>query len=91
MTPELAPRPVMVSQLTALVVLGVTPRRFRELVLEHGIRHARLGKLVLVAVDDWLTAMAKLSTQPEATQPATSTSTAPTVDDYLRRLGRVRT
>jgi hypothetical protein len=81
----------MVSQLTALPVLGVSPRRFRELVLEHRIRHARLGKLVLVAVDDWLAAMGKLSTAPEPTPAPEYSNDAPTVDDFLRRMGRVRT
>lgn len=78
----------MVSQHTALAVLGISPRRFRELVLEHRIAHVRLGKLVLVAVSDWMTTMAKFTTTPEATQP--ETPTAPTVDAYLARLGRVR-
>lgn len=82
--------PVMVSQHTALAVLGVSPRRFRELVLEHRISHVRLGKLVLVAVADWMTAMSRLATQLEPTPPE-STTTAPTVDDFLARLGRVRT
>jgi hypothetical protein len=84
---EISAQAIMVSQHTCLAVLGVQPRRFRELVLEVRIRHTRLGKLVLVGVADWMSVMAKLST-------TTATTTAPepepiaSVSDMLAALGR---
>lgn len=84
---EISAQAVMVSQHTCLAVLGVQPRRFRELVLEHRIRHTRLGKLVLVGVADWMSVMAKLSTTT-ATTAATEPELVASADDMLRALGR---
>ena len=50
-------RPVMVSQKTCLEALGVNARRFLEVVRLLQIPRTKLGKTVLVEVDDWLKAV----------------------------------
>lgn len=80
---------ISVTQHTAPAVLGVSSRRFREMVIRHRIRHVRDGKIVIVLVRDWIDAMARL-----ATTTATTTTTAnepepvATVADMLAALGR---
>jgi len=56
--------PNMVSQLNCLPTVGVDDRRFRETVRKLRIPHTRLGQLVLVRIEDWRAAMAKLAKMP---------------------------
>lgn len=44
-------RPVMVTQLNSLPLVGIDARRFLELVRQRQIPHGRSGKLVFVDVD----------------------------------------
>lgn len=80
--------PICVTQHTSESVLGITGRRFREMVLRHRIKHVRDGKLVIVTVADWLSAMSRLA-QDSSTQTNTQDSVA-SVDDMLAQLGRRR-
>lgn len=85
--------PVMVSQASSQVVLGISGRRFREMVIRYQIRHVRDGKLVLVLVADWTAAMTKLATGAPANEPTTTNDAAPiaSVDERLARMGLRRT
>ncbi len=49
--PRVVATPLYVSDLTAPVVLGISPRAFRRLVKEHGLPVARVARRTLVRVD----------------------------------------
>lgn len=69
-------------------MLGLTSRQFRDFVNRYRIRHARLGKLVVVRVDDWYAALERLS---ENGQSAPANDPVPmTTDEMLARLGKRR-
>src|SRR5258708_13158381 len=56
-TASIAVAPATVTDRTAHLVLGLEPRGFRALVSSHGIRHVRVGRRLLVRVDDILDAL----------------------------------
>ena len=67
------------------VVVGVKPRRLRELVTTWEIPHTRVGQLTVVATADWLDALARHSASGQvlaADDPAES-------DDLSASLGYV--
>lgn len=53
------PKPLLVSQHTCLAVLGVTERRFLDMVRELAIPHLTSGKLRLVRPEDFTAALAR--------------------------------
>ena len=81
--------PVYITQRTAPDVLGITGRRFREMVIRHRIKHARDGKLVLVRLDAWDEAMARLSASGQV-DPAANDAVPMTLDAMLERVGYCR-
>jgi hypothetical protein len=54
----------------ALAATGLEPRRFRELVKARGIPFARVGRRMVVRVDDWLRAVDALSGAAPRPAPA---------------------
>lgn len=80
--------PLYLSQRTADRV-GLTPRQFRETVLKYGIRCTRLGRLVLVRLEDWQMTMDRLA---GSGQSAANDDSAPilTCDDFLALAGKRR-
>jgi hypothetical protein len=59
--PAVVVAPISFSDETCFAVVGVTPRRLRQLIERHTIPHARDGKRVIVDADDWRRAMASLA------------------------------
>ncbi len=82
-TPLLASA-VVVSDATALAVVGLTARQFRTFVREHGVPYARVGRRTLARVDHILAALDRLS---GATAPAWSEAA---VIEAAARAGRKR-
>ena len=80
--------PLYISQRSSERV-GLTSRQFRDAVNRYGIRHSRVGKLVLVKVEDWHLAMAKLASTGQS-EPANDVPAPMTADSFLARLGRKR-
>jgi hypothetical protein len=81
------PAPVLLTQHTALALLGLTPRRYLESVKALGIRHRRVGKLVLTSPGDWAALL------PGLEAPASTTPDKPSpggVDGVLAAIGRRR-
>ena len=58
---------LLVSDATAMQSVGLTPRRFRELIRELGIPHARAGRRMLVRADLLLAAVDKIAGVPACT------------------------
>jgi len=96
--PQVAVAPLFISQETAYPLLGITPRKFLEIVVPRCAGHViRLGKTVLVptaVVETRLREMADrdagsgpLQTSDEALDDDQPTS----VDDVLARIGKERT
>jgi hypothetical protein len=56
-----SPSAVLVSDATALAVVGLTPRQFRAFVREHAIPRVRAGRRTLVRVDQLLDVFDRLS------------------------------
>jgi hypothetical protein len=50
--PLLSVRPSFVSQLTVFVIFGISPRKFLEAVVPRCARVSRIGRTVLVAIDE---------------------------------------
>jgi hypothetical protein len=86
-TASLSVAPVIVSDESAAVVVGLEPRQFREFVVRHQIPHARDGRRLLVRVDSLLAAMERIESSAPAPAPEGEVESA---DDILRRLGRKR-
>ena len=83
--------PLYCSQKTSLAVLGIEGRRFREMVIRHRIRHARDEHLVIVRLDDWHTAMDRLSVEGQTTDAANDgADPVMSVDDFLAVAGKRR-
>lgn len=80
--------PAYVSQRTALQVLGLTPRAFREAVIKHRIPCTRLGNQVLVRLEDWHAAMARIAA---ATTPEPDEGAVRTASQILASMGVRRT
>jgi hypothetical protein len=55
---------VIVTDATALSVVGLSPRQFRAFVRVHGIPHVRSGRRTLVRVDRLLEVVDRLSGAP---------------------------
>jgi hypothetical protein len=53
--------PVVVSDLTALVVVGLTARQFRAFLREHEVPHAKVGRRTLARLEDVLDAIDRSS------------------------------
>jgi len=51
------PPAVLVSDASAFAAVGLSPRQFRDLVRERGIRSARVGRRTVVRLDDLLAAL----------------------------------
>ena len=78
---------ISVTQHTAPTVLGVSSRRFREMIARHRIRHVRDGKIVIVLVRDWIDAMERMATTAPTVDAAPAEPVA-SVADMLASLGR---
>jgi hypothetical protein len=91
-TDALALQPACVSDRTAPAVLGLEPRTFREWVAREGIPAARIGKRVVVRLQDALAALDRASGRAEGSpSPAPEeTADADGVDRVLRLVGRTR-
>jgi hypothetical protein len=76
-----APPALLVSDRTALAVVGLTPRKFRTLVRERGIPSVKVGRRTLVRADDLLRALG-------LADPAAAAPVAPvwTLEDTVRAL-----
>jgi hypothetical protein len=92
------PRPLFVSQLTSLSMLGVQPRLFLERVIPLcGGSVVRLGKLRLVALDVVVDALQKLALSNDAVVPdddvvdEDNDDEFASADAFLAKLGRRRT
>jgi hypothetical protein len=86
-------RPVAVSQMTCLSVVGLAPRQFLDLLGAHReIPRARLGRLRVVRVADLEAAIDRLSAsgQPAPEADELDDEAPATVDAMLERLGRRR-
>lgn len=59
--PKVTAAPILVSDATALAVVGLTPRQFRAFVAEHGLPLVRVGRRRLVRADALLEAFDRLS------------------------------
>jgi hypothetical protein len=83
--------PIYVTQRTSEMVLGLAPRRFREVVRKYGIRHAKLGKLIMARVVDVEAALDRLtaSGQPAPAVGAPGEAVR-SVAELLGELGRRR-
>lgn len=77
--------PLYITQRSAPDLLGITGRRFREIVVRHGIPHARDGRLYLVRLEEFERAMERLRTSVEVIDDAPQS-----VDSMLAELGRGR-
>jgi hypothetical protein len=85
--PTITPAPVLLTQHSALALLGLTPRRYLESVRALGIRHRRVGKLVLTSPGDWAALL------PGLEAPAANAQDKPTaegIDGVLATIGRRR-
>jgi hypothetical protein len=51
------PRIILITQATARDVLGLPRRRFLALVRERGIRHTKVGRLIVCRLDEFLAAL----------------------------------
>lgn len=82
--------PVTVSQRTCLAILGIESRPFREAVHKYGIRHTKLGNLLVVRVADFLDALERIG--GHASNDATPDDGTPimSVDQMLARVGHAR-
>jgi hypothetical protein len=72
MTRSGAPRTVLVNQRTALEILGLSRQQFLSLVRAKSIRHARVGRLVVVRLDEFLAALGLADaavTAPQGPEP----------------------
>jgi hypothetical protein len=89
--PAVTLRPSWVSDETAFAVLGITPRRFREVLIPRCSGVVRMGHTVLVSLD---AAEAALQTMASGESPAPldldETSQPKTADAVLEMLGRRR-
>jgi hypothetical protein len=56
--------PAYISQRNCVAAVGLIPRAFREAVHKHKIPHARLGNQLLVRIEDWHNALARIATLP---------------------------
>ena len=83
--------PATVTQDTALPVLGIESRPFREAVHKYGIRHMRLGRLLVVRVADFLEALERIGGQvPNDTEAPADGTPVMSVDEMLARVGHAR-
>jgi hypothetical protein len=64
MKPQIAAQPLLVSDATALAVVGMNSRQFRAFVREHNLPRVRAGRRTLVRVDALLAAFDRLSGSP---------------------------
>jgi hypothetical protein len=99
--PALVVRPIFVSQETAFAVLGITPRKFRELLVPmcQGFV-VRMGKSVLIPADVAEGSLRSLSADAargeaddsghDANDEADDDDNLQTADDILHALGRRR-
>jgi len=89
--PPIVVRPSYVSDETCFAVLGILPRPFRERIVPRCKRVARIGRRVVVELDEVERVMRSLSTGgDEADNEAAIDDDPSTADEVLRRLGRVR-
>jgi hypothetical protein len=94
-TSSLAIAPATVTDRTCAAVTGLEPRAFCELVSREKIPHARIGRRVVVRLDDFLAAVARLSSvaaiDVEAADEGGEEEAQPEdADSFLRSIGRRR-
>lgn len=77
--PHVSVTPITVTQKTAPAVLGITRKKFLELIVRWSIPHACDGQARIVRLDAWLAALA----QHEVVRPAND---APVTDEESARL-----
>lgn len=83
--------PIVVSQRNCEPALGLSPRRFLELVIERAIPHAKIGKLRAVRVDVLVEALIPTVEAAIHATPAPSATTADDeADKVLAAIGRKR-
>lgn len=94
-TPTVAP--VMVSQLTAIAILGVDERRFLELLVPRCRGVAQVGRLRLVEVTEALRVLRELAPAGDETPAETAAANdaheerqASTAEEFLASLRRPR-
>ena len=78
---------LVITDATAPRLLGMSARAFREAVVREGVPHARLGKRVVVHVDD-LRALARAEAKDDS---APIVREATTAEEMLEELGFRRT
>ncbi|MBX3208407.1 MAG: hypothetical protein KF764_25400 [Labilithrix sp.] len=82
----------MVSQATAPAVLGITPKKFIEIVKQWGIPHTRCGRSYLVRLDTIVDAIEKHGVELGApTNDLHASGEASDVDAWLAKMGERRT
>jgi len=98
-TAALAVAPATVTDRTAPLVLGLEPRAFRELVIDHHVRHARVGRgvgrRIIARLEDVLAVLDRLADDaapaedaPAPEEPSATSSDG--VDGVLAMIGRRR-
>ena len=89
---QITVRPEAVSQLTCLAVLGIDARRYLEFVRAHpGLLRNKLGKLVVVRVDDFLAELRRSAGEPVELEAIEVLDEVPEdADAILASLGRRR-
>jgi hypothetical protein len=89
--PELTPQPVYVSQFTAPALFGFkTERAFLEFIATQSVPRAKVGKQVLVEVEELRTALRRLSVtggDGAVEQALEEPDALGSADDVLARLG----
>jgi hypothetical protein len=96
-TAAISVAPATATDRTAHLVFGLEPRAFRNMIVARGIRHARIGRRLIVRVDDVLEALDALAAQQGTGAPrrdvavpeekaGTANANPPWMDDVLARI-----
>jgi hypothetical protein len=90
--PPIAVAAVVVSQLNCLQVLGIDPRRYLEFVAAQRIRRSRVGKLVCVEAEVFVSALRAIAIEDdvEAARVDSEEDEGMSVDEVLASVGRRR-
>lgn len=87
--PPIVVRPLFVSQDSAFALLGITARKFLELVAPRCERVTRLGKSVLVSVDEAERVVGSMAVDSGDGEPVERDDDQPqSVDQVLAALGK---
>ena len=83
--------PIAFTDETAPAVVGLTPRRTRDIVRQLGIRHTVAGRRIIVLVSDFVQALERAPSNAQAASAPVEDDQLESVDAVLARIGRKRT